>query len=141
MRVKVPPILACLWLAFWAISAVAAGASQAPDVLPGTTLVDADWVKQQLDTGTPLAIIDARIDSEFRQGHLPGAVNIFDGDFDAERHRLPPNKDHPLLFYCNGPKCLKSYDSAKRALAVGYKRIYWFRGGVPEWTRQGFPLE
>lgn len=118
-----------------------AGNQQAPDILPGTTVVDSLWVKQQLDAGKPLSIIDARIDSEFHEGHLPGAVNIFDGDFDAKRHLLPQQKDHPLLFYCNGPKCRKSYESAKRALAGGYKNVYWFRGGIPEWTRQGFPLE
>lgn len=140
MRVNVVRQLLCVCLLVWTVHA-GAGSQQAPDILPGTTIVDSLWVKQQLDAGTPLAIIDARIDSEFRQGHLPGAINIFDGDFDQKRHLLPLKKDHALLFYCNGPKCLKSYESAKRALADGYKNVYWFRGGVPEWNRQGFPLE
>lgn len=141
MRLTISTIIACLLFGIAAAPAMANGVSHAPNLLPGTTLVDANWVKQQLDTGRPLTIIDARIDSEFRQGHLPGAINIFDGDFDAQRHQLPQSKEHPLLFYCNGPKCLKSYESAKRALMAGYKNVFWFRGGIPEWTREGFPLE
>lgn len=141
MRASISPILLGMWIALWLSSAALAGNSHAPDALPGTTVVEAEWVKHQLDAGNPLVIIDARIGSEYAQGHLPGAINIFDGDFAKEHHRLPQSKDHPLLFYCNGPKCLKSYDSAKRAIADGYSNVYWFRGGVPEWTRQGFPLE
>lgn len=112
-----------------------------PDTLPGATVVSADWLKNALDKHEPIVVVDARIPSEYKDGHLPGAINIFDDTFAQEKSHLPSDKSLPLVFYCNGPKCLKSYESAKKALSSGYSRVYWLRGGIPEWTTRGYPLE
>jgi rhodanese-related sulfurtransferase len=46
-----------------------------------------------------------------------------------------------VIFACNGPECWKSYKSASAAIAAGYKKVYWFRGGFPEWSLAGYPTE
>lgn len=133
------------WLVFLCVFALTTGNALAgqsvPDTLPGATVVSADWLKNALDKREPLVVVDARIPSEYKDGHLPGAINIFDGTFEQDKSRLPGDKNLPLVFYCNGPKCAKSYESAKKALASGYSRVYWLRGGIPEWTTRGYPLE
>jgi len=50
------------------------------------------------------------------------------------------SKDTPVLFYCNGVKCGRSVESSKLAVSLGYKKIYWFRGGWEEWTQKGMPV-
>jgi 3-mercaptopyruvate sulfurtransferase SseA len=46
-----------------------------------------------------------------------------------------------VIFQCNGPECWKSYKAARVALSKGFKSVYWFRGGYPEWEAAGLPVE
>lgn len=114
---------------------------RAPDAVLGATLVDAKWVKKALDDKQGVVIVDARIASEYAEGHLPGALNTDGKHVEQLPNVLPANKTTPVLFYCNGPKCIKSSALASRAVELGYSQVYWFRGGVPEWVSHGFPLE
>lgn len=125
----------------WSACVGAAEKARVPDSLPGAMLVDAKWVKSALDRRESLLVLDARIASEFAQGHLPGAVNLDEKAGVTLQSTLPRDKSSPVLFYCNGPKCLKSFESAKKTLELGYRKVYWFRGGIPEWTSHGYPLE
>jgi rhodanese-related sulfurtransferase len=50
-------------------------------------------------------------------------------------------KDKPAVFMCNGPECWKSYKASRTALAEGYTKIYWFRGGMPEWREKHLPVD
>ncbi|MGI9535561.1 MAG: rhodanese-like domain-containing protein [Desulfocapsaceae bacterium] len=48
-------------------------------------------------------IVDARPGKLFVQGHIPGAISIYDAQFDKNLDKLPKNKDNLLVFYCGGP--------------------------------------
>ena len=45
------------------------------------------------------------------------------------------------MFFCNGPECWKSYKASRAAVAAGYPKVYWFRGGMPEWREKRLPVE
>ena len=45
----------------------------------------------------------------------------------------------PLLFYCLR-NCWMSWNAAKRAIALGYARVYWFPDGAEGWTEAGGTL-
>ena len=66
-------------------------------------------------------------------------------DFDAKKDDFSAlktiPKDKPVVFLCNGPECWKSYKASRAALAEGYTKIYWFRGGMPEWREKRLPVE
>lgn len=51
------------------------------------------------------------------------------------------DRQKPVVFHCNGPECWKSYKAAKVALSKGFKTVYWFRGGYPEWESRGLPID
>lgn len=48
-------------------------------------------------------IVDARPGKLFIEGHIPGAISIYDAQFDKNLDKLPKNKDNLLVFYCGGP--------------------------------------
>ena len=54
---------------------------------------------------------------------------------------LPSDKNTELVFYCNGTPCWKGYKAADRAIKGGYKRVYWYRDGLPSWEAKGYPTE
>jgi len=129
----------------------AAFAGDVPPVLAGVTVVSAEQAKKMIDGGVP--VIDTRVGNEYAEAHIQGARNVpykeksakdaafnpKDDQFDLAK--LPADKNAPLVFYCNGPECWKSYKASRVASEAGWKRIQWLRGGFPEWKAKGLPVE
>jgi len=98
-----------------------------PDKLPATTL----WhppVRQDIPGSIWLA----------NSGY--GALNPeMEAYFRVALERLTlGDKTRALAFYCEA-ECWMSWNAAKRALSYGYLHVYWFPGGMQEWSKSGFP--
>ncbi len=133
-------IALCAGLLFYAATA-AAEKPYAPDSIAGTTRITAETVVNLAATLPDLVIIDSRHAEAFAKGHIEGARNLLDNDMRrADMARLAPKPDTPLLFYCDGERCLRSSHAAKLAVEWGYTRIYWFRGGWQEWIDKRLPV-
>ena len=129
----------------------AALAADTPTSLDGATVVDAAKAKELHASGVPM--VDARVANEYAEAHIKGAISIpykeksaksadFDGKMDRwDLSKLPADKNANIVIYCNGPECWKSYKASKTAVDDGYKHVYWFRGGFPEWKSKGYPIE
>jgi len=50
------------------------------------------------------------------------------------------DKARPLMFFCV-IDCWMSWNAAKRALSLGYARVYWYPDGSDGWEFAGLPLE
>lgn len=110
--------------------------------LQGATVIDADQLKAWVDGGKKMVLVDSRIAAEYRAGHIPTAINIPEPQMERKRDRLPRDRNAVLVFYCNGhPECKKSHDASKKAVAWGYRNVFWFRDGIPAWQARGFPVE
>jgi rhodanese-related sulfurtransferase len=122
-----------------------------PDSLKGAILVDVAKAKSLVDAG--IMVIDARVANEYAESHIKGAVSVpykeksakavdFDASQDSiDLSKLPADKNKAILVYCNGPECWKSYKASIAAIKAGYKTVYWFRLGIPEWKAKGYPTE
>jgi rhodanese-related sulfurtransferase len=98
--------------------------------------VDVAHIKKLIDSKANVVIIDSRPKKrKYDKGHIPGAISIFDKDFDKLGWALPADKATPLYFYCGGPKCKLSPNSAKKAIALGYTKVYIVPGGYPAWKK------
>ncbi|NRF68556.1 PhnD/SsuA/transferrin family substrate-binding protein [Aquincola sp. S2] len=120
-----------------------------PTHLPGATVVTAADVQQLLAKGA--VVVDTRNEKEFRSKQIPGAVFVpyhekslkdvaYDAKLDdfAGLDKLDSAK--PTIFHCNGAECWKSYKASRAAIAKGFKQVYWFRGGLPEWESAGMQI-
>lgn len=139
-------------VAFFAMSAVIYAENPiVPDSLSGAKVISADDCKKLI--GGSAKVIDVRNELEYQEGHIPGAVFLpykeksdkavsFDVSADKfDLSKLPSDKSTPIIFYCNGDRCWKSYKSSVVAVKAGYKNVNWFRGGIPEWKEKGYPIE
>ncbi len=106
-----------------------------------TKLVDHDFVKQYavIPARNDVMIIDSRPAArKYDIGHIPGAVNIPDTQFDALAPKLlPADKSMLLIFYCEGPECSLSHKGAFKAEKLGYTNIVVYTNGYPEWKKKG----
>jgi rhodanese-related sulfurtransferase len=121
-----------------------------PSQLPGATIVTATEVLALQQKG--VSVIDVRIAKEYHEKHIRGAISIpynekslkdvaFDSAIDEWAGPDKLDKNQPVIFQCNGAECWKSYKAARVALTKGFKTVYWFRGGFPEWDSAGLSIE
>lgn len=125
----------------WSVPAYAQAASQqAAQANYYKNLVDFDFVKQwvAIPPKKGAMLIDARpVARKFNPGHIPGAINIPDDKFDQMKDQLPQDKNMLLIYYCEGPDCVLSHNSARKAEALGYTNIRVYTNGYPEWVAKG----
>jgi rhodanese-related sulfurtransferase len=98
-------------------------------------------VKQLIAAKAPLALVDARPkERKYDKGHIPGAINLPDSQFDKlAAERLPTDKAAPLYFYCDGLACKLSNDSAEKAIKLGYTNVKVVPEGYPGWEKEYGP--
>jgi rhodanese-related sulfurtransferase len=96
-------------------------------------------IKRRLDAREKLVLVDVREDSEWAQGHLPGATHLGKGVIERDVERFFPDKDDPLVLYCGGG--YRSALAGDSLLKMGYTNVISMDGGWRAWVEAGFPTE
>ncbi len=125
------------------------GKSAAPAPAPAPTAGEApiplplglQQVKELYDRNEA-TIVDARDRATFAEGHIKGAVSLPVGEVEGKlahfRDRVPLIAT--LVIYCNGYSCHDSRTLADRLIGAGWRQVYVFEGGYPEWRDAGYPV-
>lgn len=82
-----------------------------------------------------LVIVDIRKAENFNAGHIPGSINIFLPELTAYEPRL--GKATHIVVYGRGWHDALSRAAGKRLLAMGYKGVQDFQGGLESWQSEG----
>jgi rhodanese-related sulfurtransferase/DNA-binding HxlR family transcriptional regulator len=82
-------------------------------------------------------VLDVRPEDEFRQGHLPGALNIPLAQLEQRLAELSPDRE--IVAYCRGPWCVLSFEAVAALRQRGY-RVRRLVDGFPEWKSAGLPI-
>jgi rhodanese-related sulfurtransferase len=90
----------------------------------------------RLRSGTA-TVLDVRPEDEFRQGHLPGALNIPLAQLERRLAELPADRE--IVAYCRGPWCVLSFEAVAVLRQRGY-RVRRLEDGFPEWKVAGLPI-
>lgn len=85
--------------------------------------------------------VDARSASNFRQGHIPGAVNLPINRVKQQLNVLPTDKETLLITYCGSVECPNAYQLMNVLLGYGYQNVKFFPRGVRGWRALGHSLE
>ena len=104
---------------------------------PEPRYVSVDQVKEALDEGKKLVILDARPASEWMRVHITGAVSV--PYHDLKRLDEIPNDGTWVIAYCACPHHLSGevVDALRKR---GYKRAMILDEGINEWQRRGYPI-
>ncbi len=130
-------IAACLMLIPFTLTLAA---ELSPEKVEGATTVDTAQAKKLFDQG--VTFIDVRRTNEYEEARIPGAIGIeLKHDFNEENLAKAVGKDQPVVFYCNGPKCLRSSKASAMAVGWGWTKVYYYRDGMPAWQAAGMPVE
>jgi len=121
-----------------------------PKALPGAQVVTASEVQQLIAQGA--VVVDTRNEKEYKAKRIPTAVFVpyhekslkdvaYDPKLDDFSGLDKLDRTKPTIFHCNGAECWKSYKASKTAVEKGFAKVYWFRGGLPEWEASGLPVD
>jgi rhodanese-related sulfurtransferase len=137
---------------FLAVSAASALAQETPAQAPaGVKLVEAAEVQALQGKGATL--VDTRVAAEFAEATIKGAISVpYNPEKSAKAVGYDPkddkfdmgklaNKDANIVVFCNSGTCWKSYKAAVMLAKAGYKHVYWYRNGVPDWKARKLPME
>lgn len=108
-------------------------------IASGYGVIDHVRVKELVDADNhSFMLVDARNPEEYRDSHIPGAINIPQKKFDSFVGLLPSDRNMMLIFYCNGVKCGKSKKAATQAMEHGYTNVHVYAEGMPVWEEKGY---
>lgn len=81
-------------------------------------------------------VVDIRSRMEYDVAHVNGAVLLplgQDGFAEQLGNLRPKDGLAPLVFYCNGHTCEKSYQATELAMSLGYVNVFAYDGGIFDW--------
>jgi rhodanese-related sulfurtransferase len=109
-------------------------AYQIPRVAP-------EELKNLLDGGAEIIIVDTMSPEWYRKGHIKGAINFPWREPLGDPENLLP-RDKSLVIYCDCPNEETSADVAQQLVRRWkYENIRVLKGGWDKWVRLGFPTE
>lgn len=86
-----------------------------------TTKIKPEELKKMIDSGSKdYILIDVRDDSEFKEGHMPTAINIPLNIIASKQDILA--KDKKIIVYCNAGN--RSYMAYRKLMRMEYKNLY-----------------
>lgn len=133
--------------------------SPTPAQVEGGRIVDTAQLQQLLAQSPAPVLVDVyrrqwlhgRFIEDQPHANLPGSLwlaNTGDGDLTPPwqtyfaRHLSAASAGQaarPLVFYCRSD-CWLSWNAVKRATALGYTQVYWYRDGLDAWEAAHLPL-
>jgi len=109
-------------------------------VLPGSsTQISQDRLFAQLSSEAKPFILDVRTAREYKNGHIPGAINIDFRELEQRISEIQISKDSPLVIYCeHGIRA----DFAEMTLrSSGFESIIHLHGHMSKWRKNNLPIE
>jgi polyisoprenoid-binding protein YceI/rhodanese-related sulfurtransferase len=105
--------------------------------------ITAPELKALIEAKSPITLLHVLPDVHFAQQHLPGTVNacIYEMAFLSSVAELIPKKASSVVVYGAGDPSLDPSVAVEKLRSAGYTQVTDFRGGLTEWTRQGFATE
>jgi rhodanese-related sulfurtransferase len=96
-------------------------------------------VKRRMDAGEKFVLVDVREESEWAQGHLPGAIHLGKGIIERDVEQRVPDAGAKIILYCGGG--FRSALAADNLQKMGYSNVESMDGGWKGWIGAGLPTQ
>ena len=87
--------------------------------------------------------LDARPASEYRNGHIQGALNLPWEEVDSRFMQVGPllEDKEAIITYCDGANCMLSHDLSVFLRDMGFENVHVLVNGWTVWKDAGLPVE
>jgi len=104
------------------------------DEFPDIPVYEISELKNKIED---VVVVDTRSKYEFDTLRIKGSLHIpvAAKSFEEQVQKLRSKTDKPIVFYCNGRTCYKSYHAVKKSIAAGIKNTFAYDAGIFEWVK------
>ena len=96
-------------------------------------------LKEWMDSGQKLILIDVREDSEWQAGHAASAVHVGRGILERGIETAAPDKAQRIVLYCHsGARSALAADTLQK---MGYTNVLSLAGGYTSYQAAGLPSQ
>jgi rhodanese-related sulfurtransferase len=103
--------------------------------------IETEALRQKIEDGEALVLVDALSTISYAASHLPGAISMPPERVDDLAPRRIPDLGAEIVVYCASPTCTSSVEVAERLVELGYTQVRHYAGGKRAWIDAGLPLE
>jgi len=96
-----------------------------------------DYSNTYADNKTDHVLVDVRTKGEYKEGHIPNAINIPLNELDKRTGEIP--QDKPIVVVCASGNRSKS--GASKLVSAGFENVSNLKGGTMTWMMSGQPVE
>ncbi|MBI3955781.1 rhodanese-like domain-containing protein [Candidatus Gottesmanbacteria bacterium] len=100
--------------------------------------ITATELKDLLDSGKGVTLLDCRRAEVYRQEHIPGAINAHWSEVVDKAPAVLSDKNKIVVTYCSGftfDASVRCYENLK---ALGYTNLKEYAGGITDWKAHGY---
>lgn len=106
--------------------------------------ITAEKLKEKIDSGEDLYLVDVLSKNSYEAKHIPTAVNVpysgdnFPKDFEE---KVGAAKDAEIILHCSSETCQSSPNAAEKLKEAGYTNVIHFKRGLAGWQDAGYEFE
>ena len=119
------------WIPFLLILLFLAGCTASNEQENSYRQISMDEAVTMMEEESGYIILDVRTPEEFRERHIPNAINIPNETIGSEDIQELPDKDQLILVYCRSGN--RSKQASGKLAELGYTNIVEI-GGINDWT-------
>jgi rhodanese-related sulfurtransferase len=93
-------------------------------------------LKEKMENGEQIVLVDCREQNEWDAGHIPGAVFIPLGEFPERKDELNPGAT--IIIQCRSGA--RSMRACQFLASEGYEDLANLEGGIIDWAQCGYPI-
>jgi len=101
---------------------------------PEVSVIELDELYRRLDE---VIVVDVRSAYEYETLRIKGAINVplSSKTFVSRLRQLRMSDPRPIVVYCNGKTCMKSYKAARKCAVNKIDNVHSYDAGVMDWAR------
>ena len=119
------------WIPFLLLLLFLSGCTASNEQENSYRQISMDEAVTMMEEESGYIILDVRTPEEFRERHIPNAINIPNETIGSEDIQELPDKDQLILVYCRSGN--RSKQASGKLAELGYTNIVEI-GGINDWT-------
>lgn len=119
------------WIPFLLLLLFLAGCTASNEQENSYRQISMDEAVTMMEEESGYIILDVRTPEEFRERHIPNAINIPNETIGSEDIQELPDRDQLILVYCRSGN--RSKQASGKLAELGYTNIVEI-GGINDWT-------
>jgi len=105
------------------------------ELYPSVSVLEIDELYERIDR---VIVVDVRSEYEYKTLRIKDSINVplSSPTFLSRMRKLRSDSDKPIVAYCNGKTCMKSYQAALKCSTNNIANVYSYDAGIMDWARK-----